>query len=1467
MVAKPPPSPPGAVRKRDLTELRVANLRREIDAETDPAAEASILYEVGLLYEHVLDRVDDACAYYERAASVDPLFLPASVARLRLAERSGTVDEALCEAQVAASRSGATRAAALTDLALQVEPWDALLAEAIAVAPEPVVPALLLEWLADANEDPDALRIALRAQAEHASVDELCGELWIDLALLELDDGDVEQALEALERASAFESASWRAHFMAVRIAREHDKSDAFVRHASQLADQLEAAGGRAGSDPIDLPVGAVRRPFVAALFRQEAAERCFDALADPSMALELVEAALRLRSDHPPLRLFALVLAEAADDQVRAAATAAWFEGSAPDDPGYSAYRVRCALRESDRENGIAELRRLSDAFPSSTYVRAALDVALMRAGMNGPRIDRLRNDAERQDQDARAYALWRAARLAARDGQADEAMSLYAEAVAIDSEASVDIARDGTGAAFLLGRFDRLPQGYETLLERTRDPEEQVTVSFARYDVLRHGLGEDEEADVLLRDALDDPAQHAWAPHIARVRAAWGRDVDLLAQAHEALSVRSTGEARVAHLCAAAQAQARAQRWDSAEETLRRALEDAPDDDYVHALLQRILRQSGRPEAAVSLVRDRSFSEPKLALDEESLLLAGVTAEREGNLAAARHAYEVAFGSPTATPSSALALLDIARRQKDVGATIRALQALAQSDIEGGVPEYFALLWGDALRFAGREEDAVTAYETALAHPSTAMAGAIGILTLPGRYTTDGDRDEAERIVGSLDASVTAFGHAYRTWRSSVEVTAPTEAGWLAMSEIAPSDALHANTRLQGLRTVAVLRGNEAIDDIFIESQRAEPLADRHVEAAVAIEETVSAADDPEMRASALRRRLDHGNEVGREAIEAAYARALVDAGRGSEAIDLLSRAVDERPEDLALWETLRQAARQAESWPMVALCCERLAQYVGGSLRGDLLEEAAVVRLERLGQEQQAEDLFGAALDADPARDVAFRRLHDLLTEKQDADALEELVSNRLAQASGEGRDELLYERARLLRGFSEREGALEVLEELLSVSPAHAGALALAAEVYVALERWEEAIEHLRRLADADIPAAQRRVARLGASDFLENRLSRRQEALAELYQVDALGLADEETLLRIGRLESELGNPESAVEAVERAVELDPVRGDSMQQLVELLPPDRRREEVEKYERAIWERIDRGELELTLIRGLGDAARWLGQPGRAAAVSEVEQAVEAGGSGRSEAADRLEEVPMDALAEPRPDETLGRVILAAGPLLQSRLPRSRARRGGLDPVDRQLESLCQRFGAALGTVGYAEDGVLPTAFLNRRGSIDWRVHREHRSGLRDGDLFEAGRLAWAVPRGAGALFDDEQVAIAATLEAVLRASGCAVDPPVSSSPRKIRLPRSVRRSIREVVPNGTVDGKSIEDAARLLQRNADRAGALAVGDIGVALARASGRGRPSIEALRVSERALALLHFWLDPSSPRWGSHG
>ena len=135
------------------------------------------------------------------------------IAQLRIAERSKNGHDlaALRSEHVATARSPAISAAALLDLAIDSEDWVSLLREAIARSPEPVVPALILEWLAEARGDGDAVRYALRIQAEHAADRDLQGALWIDVALSELDAGHPDEAIQALERACESDALLWQA--------------------------------------------------------------------------------------------------------------------------------------------------------------------------------------------------------------------------------------------------------------------------------------------------------------------------------------------------------------------------------------------------------------------------------------------------------------------------------------------------------------------------------------------------------------------------------------------------------------------------------------------------------------------------------------------------------------------------------------------------------------------------------------------------------------------------------------------------------------------------------------------------------------------------------------------------------------------------------------------------------------------------------------------------------------------------------------------------------------------------------------------------------------------------------------------------------------------------------------------------------------------------------------------------------
>ena len=110
MIEQPPPRPMLSDRKIDAVELRIGNLRRELEADPEPSNQAAILYEVGAVYEHELGQVSSAVDHYVQAHAISPSFQPALIAQLRITERSKDAASlaSLRIEHVAAARSTAT---------------------------------------------------------------------------------------------------------------------------------------------------------------------------------------------------------------------------------------------------------------------------------------------------------------------------------------------------------------------------------------------------------------------------------------------------------------------------------------------------------------------------------------------------------------------------------------------------------------------------------------------------------------------------------------------------------------------------------------------------------------------------------------------------------------------------------------------------------------------------------------------------------------------------------------------------------------------------------------------------------------------------------------------------------------------------------------------------------------------------------------------------------------------------------------------------------------------------------------------------------------------------------------------------------------------------------------------------------------------------------------------------------------
>jgi tetratricopeptide (TPR) repeat protein len=1455
-----------------LVESRIVNLRRELESEAEPRTQAAILYEVAALYEHELEEASKAFDYYGKAHAAAPSFQPALIAQLRIAEReaNGHDSTAITSSLAAHATSPTLSAAALLDLALRSEDWASLLREAIARSPEPTVPALVLEWLAEARGDAESLRIALCTQGLHASEPSLAAALFLDLALSEIEAGRPKEAIETLERACEARALRWQARSLQLRIGREQGGWDVLVHAATSMARLLEtAAASDEPSDPLELPVPKAERLPMAAFLWQEAAA-CSDArLDDLDSAAQYIEAALRLFPDRSSIRLKSLRIAEKRGDELTLQSASDWFRVNAPDDPAFVAHGLRRAVADGDDLQIGAVLRDAAAAFPQSEYLQALRDVAAIRARSVAPRVERLQERAHSAEGEARARCLWHAAELASSSPATEvDAQLLYSEAIAATGNSKTRLVREAFGAALRANRPDQILERCAELSQCEVEPAERSSIAFTEYYVTQHALGADEPAEVVLRDAVRNPNSLEWAPGVARARAAWSGNEALLAEAHETLAGQTGGDSKLGHLSAAGKAHARSGDWRAAERVLRHAWAAAPDDRYIVSLLDGVLREGGRPEDVVSLARERAEGRTGNGLGEVSLLLAGAAAERSENLQAAQQAYEQGLLEDPSSPSPALALLDVARRRGDPEATLRAYDRLSSSDLGGGVPELYALLLGDALAFRESvDAEASNAYERGLEHPISAVASAVALMSMPRRLTSAEQRAAAEEVLSdageSSDKIAEEFEAAYGALRASLaEKSSSSGDAWLQLAALAPSESLRAAALLQGLRATRIAQGSGAADEIFMLAQDAGVLSESQSDATIAIDEALAPGDDAEIRAQALEHKRRHSEVIGRGALDAAYWRALVEANRGKEAVALLSAAVNERPDDLSVWEMLREAARQAGDWPSVAQACERLAPFVDGSLKSDLLEEAGVVRLERLEQYQQAEDLFRAALHEDPRRDVAFRRLHDLLTAREDAEALETLVSERLALSDPEDRQDLLYERARLLRGFSDRPGALEVLDELIASEPDHPGALALAAEIHVSLEQWAEAVACLRSLSVAGIPEEQRRVAHLGAADFLETHLGAKPEALEELRAVEALDLADAQIWSRIGALELELGNRGAAIDAYQRALGAEPANATAISSLIELLEGSARNSALVTFEQAVWQRIDEGRLDAALLEGLENAAIWQGEARRTAAAHAARVALGLAPSSDFSNFD-LDQVSVAALWDPNADELLRDVLCYAGPALAKSRRRTK-RAAPDDPICRDLERICQRFGTRAGWVKLSDE---PDAVFEAElgdSTVNWVAPLRLKAGLDAAGRFAAGRLVWGTPHGAARLLDDSPEKVAGKLAAILRAARCELAPGGPVLPAtQVKLRRMVRKAVKDRVGDARLTASTLIEFARSLQRSGDRAGLLTSGNIAAALSTLLD-GNLSLDALRTSPRGLDLLRFWLHADSPLWG---
>jgi len=285
---------------------------------------------------------------------------------------------------------------------------------------------------------------------------------------------------------------------------------------------------------------------------------------------------------------------------------------------------------------------------------------------------------------------------------------------------------------------------------------------------------------------------------------------------------------------------------------------------------------------------------------------------------------------------------------------------------------------------------------------------------------------------------------------------------------------------------------------------------------------------------------------DETSRRELLLSLARARLAQGASASAIEAIEELLAFEPDNLAAWELAYAACSEGDHPQLLARAAEQLAAHLDGAPARALLEESAHVRLAQLGDHAGAARIYQALLARDPDHPRAYERLHALHLAQGDHDALVALVRQRVAQTDDAGAlTRLLYELAQRERARGQLAAALAAIDDLLMLDDEHLGGLALSAEIHTSRGAFREAVSALETLARAtSLPIAQRRLAALGAADFLENKLDDAEGALAQLEQLLMLTPSDPTLHVRIADLASRRGLPEREATALERAIELE-----------------------------------------------------------------------------------------------------------------------------------------------------------------------------------------------------------------------------------------------------------------------------------------------------------------------------------
>ncbi|RYZ09531.1 MAG: hypothetical protein EOO73_04335 [Myxococcales bacterium] len=1244
--SKPPQAQPAPSDLALVTSV-IQRLRAEHDATEGAATKAILLHELGVLSEALGDEAGSARDQLG-AVNADPDFREPLERLIAIIERRQSYKNLgkLLERLARVAETPEERARALLDQATFASDHEGddgaarmLLENAADESPDDASLWLALELSAGKTGDADLRDRALAARARLAQ-DPLWKQLLlIDLGELRTSGGETVTARQALEEAVGIGAgATFEALEALAAYGHASGAADVEERALEALADAIALALGNASAAD-DLGVPSYKRtPAQAAYAWLLAADRK-RTRGDLPGAVTLLDQALDLLPSEPLLVRARLHAAEVSGDIATAArlAKSELARGVRGELAASLHLRVaEAAAGEGDAAGARSAIEQALAADPESIPARALyLDIL----GGGG-------------DPQALAAALEAAAEhLPSDDAKARHYLmsaEVFARAVGDAQGAKLALSQAGLAGTplALVGRLARLLAAlindgswYEEATRRLVAQganEGEALGLWLELGRMRALRGDRAGALAAFQSIAKLPDGH-WlgtvltalvAPLIAGAEAS---EAALLTEgvAHlEQLAevVRPQSEPRARALVTVAAALTRAA-GDSAGYVARlRELHAAePSDLVVSRALSRELRESGDVKGACAVLEATGAA---LGDDERDVsaalwLESGLLRFREGDRKSALSSFERAeerapLAAELMTRLTRRATepddLDVRRQVLDsADARERAVAALERFGLEAGkdgdasaaadaletvvaddTPDDLAsalvlgrALWGSSGRDLERRADALKE----LSKRSTAAAAACGAALFVLALNSGAEPAEAAAAWAAADGSPVAA----LEWLAAATAAGDLQAEVHARRTLA--------SRLNGPSAAALVAGSELVS--WLSGAELDPppeSADASVR--LANLELASPGCDPRRRASAL---LDLGELLGAESAPLAMALAGMNQlayGDVAEALGSFRRVVDAHPEDLAGWEGLRAAAEAAGDRSTLAEACAALGDAVSdGEAGGRLWADAATILLDELNDPSRGEFALSRAVERDIKQGAAFDRLFRIVRQRKDDDRLLDLITRRLGVA--EDPDEiakLFWERARVLRGKGDREGALGALENVRMLEPDHVGALALSGEIYITLGRFEEAASHLAELAaHPKAPTQQRLMSGVAAVDLFENKLQDPARALDVLTALHEAKLSTLPVRERYAKVAAKAGAYERATHVLELLMNERDSRDGRMQaaRLSLAIHRDKRREPAAAraaVEKLLAESPDDGEALDVLLGGAIEEAR-------------------------------------------------------------------------------------------------------------------------------------------------------------------------------------------------------------------------------------------------------------------------------